>query len=70
VGGDLGGLAAEFRRDGACLLRGLLDDAEVARLAEAVEHNLAAPSERGARGRRRGLGPVLRGLPQLDPRSA
>ena len=34
-------LAAEFRRDGACVVRGLLSDDEVAELAEGVERNLA-----------------------------
>jgi hypothetical protein len=47
---DLAAVAADFRRDGACVVRGLLDEAEVARLAEGVEENLAAPSERAIEG--------------------
>src|SRR5215212_5977410 len=47
---DLAAVAAEFRRDGACVVRGLLDDAQVARLAEGVEEHLAAPSERAIEG--------------------
>lgn len=43
-------VADEFRRDGACVVRGLLDAGEVARLAEGVEANLAAPSERAVEG--------------------
>ncbi len=50
TGPDLAAVAAEFRRDGACVVRGLLDDAEVARLAEGVERNLAEPSERAIEG--------------------
>ena len=42
--------AAEFRRDGACVVRGLLDGDEVARLREGVDENLAAPSERALEG--------------------
>ena len=47
---DLDRLAAEFQRDGACLVRGLLDEREVARLAEGVERNLTEPSERALEG--------------------
>jgi ectoine hydroxylase-related dioxygenase (phytanoyl-CoA dioxygenase family) len=36
-------LAADFRRDGACVVRGLLDAAEVARLAAAVDAHMADP---------------------------
>jgi ectoine hydroxylase-related dioxygenase (phytanoyl-CoA dioxygenase family) len=43
-------VADDFRRDGACVVRGLLDPDEVARLAEGVEENLAAPSERAVEG--------------------
>jgi ectoine hydroxylase-related dioxygenase (phytanoyl-CoA dioxygenase family) len=43
---DLTALAATFRRDGACVVRGLLEPAELARLEQAVERNLAEPSER------------------------
>jgi ectoine hydroxylase-related dioxygenase (phytanoyl-CoA dioxygenase family) len=43
-------IAEDFRRDGACAVRGLLAPAEVARLAEGVEENLAAPSERAVEG--------------------
>ena len=42
--------AEEFRRDGACVVRGLLTEAEVAELAEGVERNLAEPSERAIEG--------------------
>jgi len=42
--------AAEFRRDGAGVVRGLLDRDEVARLADGVERNLAEPSERAIEG--------------------
>ena len=42
--------AATFQRDGACVVRGLLDEAEVERLREGVEQNLAAPSERAIQG--------------------
>ena len=42
--------AADFRRDGACVVRGLLDDEEVALLREGVERNLAEPSERAIEG--------------------
>jgi ectoine hydroxylase-related dioxygenase (phytanoyl-CoA dioxygenase family) len=44
------GLGEEFRRDGACVVRGLLSEAEVARLQAGVERNLAAPSERAIEG--------------------
>ena len=47
---DLDTVAAEFRRDGACVVRGLLDAGEVAQLAEGVERNLAEPSERAIEG--------------------
>ncbi len=47
---DLAAVAAGFRRDGACVVRGLLDEAQVARLAQGVEENLAAPSERAIEG--------------------
>jgi ectoine hydroxylase-related dioxygenase (phytanoyl-CoA dioxygenase family) len=47
---DLAAVAADFRRDGACVVRGLLDEAQVARLAQGVEENLAAPSERAIEG--------------------
>ena len=50
MAGDLAPVAAAFRRDGACVVRGLLDEAQVARLAEGVEENLAAPSERAIEG--------------------
>jgi ectoine hydroxylase-related dioxygenase (phytanoyl-CoA dioxygenase family) len=43
-------LAADFRRDGACVVRGLLTPAEVERLAAGVEENLADPSERAIEG--------------------
>lgn len=36
-------LAADFRRDGACVLRGLLDAGEVERLAAAVDAHMADP---------------------------
>ena len=41
---------ADFRRDGACVVRGLLDPGEIATLRDAVEQNLAAPSERALEG--------------------
>ena len=41
---------ADFQRDGACLIRGLLTPPELERLAEGVEQNLAAPSERAVEG--------------------
>jgi ectoine hydroxylase-related dioxygenase (phytanoyl-CoA dioxygenase family) len=47
---DLTGLAAGFQRDGACVVRGLLDAQELARLEQGVERNLAAPSERAIEG--------------------
>ena len=46
MAGDLAAVGADFRHDGACVVRGLLDDVQVARLSEGVEDNLAAPSER------------------------
>ena len=36
-------LAADFRRDGACVVRGLLDAGEVAALADAVDAHMADP---------------------------
>lgn len=42
--------ASDFQRDGACVVRGLLDEREVAELAEGVELNLAEPSERAIAG--------------------
>jgi ectoine hydroxylase-related dioxygenase (phytanoyl-CoA dioxygenase family) len=53
---DLDGVATGFRRDGACVVRGLLDDAEVARLREGVERNLSGPSERAIEGGEAGSG--------------
>ncbi|HEX5782125.1 MAG TPA: phytanoyl-CoA dioxygenase family protein, partial [Solirubrobacteraceae bacterium] len=47
---DLDDTARAFRRDGACVVRGLLDEREVARLREGVEENLASPSERALEG--------------------
>ena len=47
---DLDSVAAAFRRDGACVVRRLLDDDEVAELREGVERNLAEPSERAIEG--------------------
>ena len=38
------GTVADFQRDGAVVLRQVLDAAEVARLAQGIEHNLAHPS--------------------------
>jgi ectoine hydroxylase-related dioxygenase (phytanoyl-CoA dioxygenase family) len=43
-------MAAAFQRDGACAVRGLLEEAEVARLRDGVEQNLAGPSERAIEG--------------------
>jgi ectoine hydroxylase-related dioxygenase (phytanoyl-CoA dioxygenase family) len=43
-------MSADFQRDGACVVRGLLDEREVADLAAAVELNLAEPSERAIEG--------------------
>jgi ectoine hydroxylase-related dioxygenase (phytanoyl-CoA dioxygenase family) len=37
-------LAADFRRDGACVVRGLLEPGEVDRLAAAVDAHMADPS--------------------------
>ena len=37
-------LAADFRRDGACVVRGLLDPGEVAALERAVDAHMADPS--------------------------
>ena len=48
---DLGAVAADFQRDGACVVRGLLDEHEIARLREGVEQNLSRPSERALEGR-------------------
>jgi ectoine hydroxylase-related dioxygenase (phytanoyl-CoA dioxygenase family) len=53
---DLADVAAHFQRDGACVVRGLLDDADVARLEEGVERNLAEPSERAIEGGDSGSG--------------
>ena len=39
-----------FQRDGACVIRGLLTPDELERLAQGVEENLAAPSERAVEG--------------------
>jgi ectoine hydroxylase-related dioxygenase (phytanoyl-CoA dioxygenase family) len=50
VNQDLDIVAAEFRRDGACVVRGLLEDDELAQLAEGVERNLADPSARAIEG--------------------
>ena len=47
---DLAGVTADFQRDGACAVRGLLGDEQVARLREGVEQNLAEPSERAIEG--------------------
>ena len=47
---DLETVAATFQRDGACVVRGLLEDDEVAQLAKGVEQNLAEPSERAIEG--------------------
>ncbi len=43
-------LRDDFRRDGVCVIRGLLDEDQVARLAAGVEQNLAEPSERALEG--------------------
>ena len=43
-------LAEDFRRDGACVVRSLLTNEEVALLGEGVEQNLAEPSERAIEG--------------------
>jgi hypothetical protein len=42
--------AEAFQRDGACVVRGLLEEVEVARLREGVEQNLGEPSERAIEG--------------------
>ena len=47
---DLADVAADFQRDGACVVRGLLDRDAVARLAEGVDQNIADPSERAIEG--------------------
>jgi len=47
---DEGASAEDYRRDGACVVRGLLDEAEVERLRAGVERNLAEPSERAIEG--------------------
>jgi ectoine hydroxylase-related dioxygenase (phytanoyl-CoA dioxygenase family) len=47
---DLAAVAADFQRDGACVVRGLLDEDEVARLREGVAQNIADPSERAIEG--------------------
>ena len=43
-------IAREFRRDGACVVRGLLGEAEVARLQEGDDENMTAPSARALEG--------------------
>src|SRR5262245_57077149 len=43
-------LAASFQRDGACVVRGLLEPSEVELLAAGVERNMAEPSERALEG--------------------
>ena len=53
---DLGAMAADFQRDGACVVRGLLDEHEVARLQEGVEQNLSRPSDRALEGGGAGSG--------------
>ena len=50
VTADLAAVAADFQRDGACVVRGLLGADAVARLREGVDENLAAPSERAIAG--------------------
>jgi ectoine hydroxylase-related dioxygenase (phytanoyl-CoA dioxygenase family) len=47
---ELPTVAEAFQRDGACVVRGLLDADAVARLAEGVEQNMADPSERAIEG--------------------
>ena len=47
---ELPTVAEAFQRDGACVVRGLLDGDAVARLAEGVEQNMAEPSERAIEG--------------------
>jgi len=47
---DEGASAEDYRRDGACVVRGLLDEAEVEQLRAGVERNLAEPSERAIEG--------------------
>ncbi len=47
---DLAGAAADFQRDGACVVRGLLDRDEVERLREGVDQNMAQPSQRAIEG--------------------
>ena len=42
---DLNEMRDNFRRDGVVVARGVLDDDDLAVIAEAVEQNLAAPSE-------------------------
>jgi ectoine hydroxylase-related dioxygenase (phytanoyl-CoA dioxygenase family) len=42
--------AEDYRRDGACVVRGLLDADEVEQLRAGVEENLAHPSERAIEG--------------------
>jgi ectoine hydroxylase-related dioxygenase (phytanoyl-CoA dioxygenase family) len=44
------GRAADYRCDGACVVRGLLDPGEVSRLRDAIDENLAHPSERAIEG--------------------
>jgi hypothetical protein len=50
VTAELADVAADFQRDGACVVRGLLGADAVARLAEGVEQNMADPSERTIEG--------------------
>ena len=47
---DLERIAADFQHDGACVVRSLLDEDELAELAEGVEQNLAEPSDRAIEG--------------------
>jgi ectoine hydroxylase-related dioxygenase (phytanoyl-CoA dioxygenase family) len=47
---DFETVVADFRRDGACVVRGLLDDGEIALLRKGIEQNLAEPSERAIEG--------------------
>jgi ectoine hydroxylase-related dioxygenase (phytanoyl-CoA dioxygenase family) len=43
-------LDADFQRDGACVIRGLLSSQELELLAQGIEENLGAPSERAVEG--------------------
>ena len=47
---DFETVVADFRRDGACVVRGLLENGEIALLREGIEQNLAEPSERAIEG--------------------